>query len=92
MKKRRVPVTIPPLIPHAHYVGGTLVLENIGEKELIPKPWQWINQKWRCPAVHYREVLSWLQKNGIENRIPSWTNVAWTLHDGRSPHDYQVRP
>lgn len=75
--------------PHAHFLGGTLVLEGVGQSAAPPAPFQWVNAKWRCPAVHYHSVWRWLHANHIQNRIPRWHNLTLTLHDGRSPHDYQ---
>jgi len=76
--------------PSARFVGGTIVLEEVGAETAVPNPFQWINAKWRCPAVHYREVQPWLKAQRIRNRIPRWRNLNLTLHDGRSPHDYQL--
>ena len=77
-------------VPAARFVGGTIVLEEVGEETAVPTPFQWINGKWRCPAVHYREVQPWLKAQGIRNRIPRWQTLNLTLHDDRSPHDYQL--
>ncbi|MBK8901295.1 MAG: DEAD/DEAH box helicase [Anaerolineaceae bacterium] len=77
------------LPPQARFLGGTLVLEGVDQSAAPPAPFQWVNAKWRCPAVHYRSVWRWLQANRIQNRIPRWHNLTLTLYDGRSPHDYQ---
>jgi superfamily II DNA or RNA helicase len=75
--------------PHAWFLGGTLVLEGVKQTIRPPAPFQWLNAKWRCPAVHYRTVQPWLQTNHIQNRIPRWQHLTLTLADGRTPHDYQ---
>ena len=77
-------------VPSARFVGGTIVLEDVGEETAVPSPFQWLNTKWRCPAVHYRDVQPWLKAQRIRNRIPRWKNLNLMLHDGRSPHDYQL--
>ncbi|MCA9928863.1 MAG: hypothetical protein KC419_10315, partial [Anaerolineales bacterium] len=77
-------------VPSARFVGGTIVLEDVRQETAVPDPFQWINEKWRCPAVHYRTVRPWLKAQGIRNRIPRWRSLTLTLHDGRSPHAYQT--
>jgi superfamily II DNA or RNA helicase len=76
--------------PRARFVGGTLVLEGVPRASRPPAPFQWINAKWRCPAVHYRTLRPWLRQHGIRNSIPRWQNLALTLHDDRNLHPYQV--
>jgi superfamily II DNA or RNA helicase len=76
--------------PHARFVGGTLVLEGADRTITPPKHFQWINAKWRCPAVHYRAVRPWLRQQSIRNHIPRWHNLALNLQDDREPHDYQT--
>lgn len=73
----------------ARFVGGTIVLEGVAQDTAVPTPFQWINEKWRCEAVHYRTVRDWLYANEVRNSVPRWRNLSLTLHDGRSPHDYQ---
>jgi superfamily II DNA or RNA helicase len=75
--------------PVAYFLGGTLVLENVSQKATPPAPFQWVNAKWRCPAVHYRTVRAWLYQQGIRNAIPRWQNLSLTLHDSREAHPYQ---
>ncbi len=50
---------------------------------------QWVNAKWRCPAVYYRVVRPWLRAQGIRNSIPHWRDLSLVLHDDREPHVYQ---
>lgn len=76
--------------PHADFLGGTIVLEQVPQAVDPPGCFQWINAKWRCPAVHYRTVRPWLSEQGIRNRIPRWQNLSLTLHDPREPHAYQA--
>lgn len=76
--------------PYAYFLGGTLVLEGVGHSERPPAPFQWLNARWRCPAVHYRTIRSWLREQGIRNTIPRWRDLALTLQDSREPHPYQA--
>jgi superfamily II DNA or RNA helicase len=76
--------------PCARFLGGTLVLEGVGGDVTPPSAFQWIEAKWRCPAVHYRVVRPWLKQQHIRNRIPRWRDLSLTLHDDREPHQYQV--
>ncbi|HEX6383686.1 MAG TPA: DEAD/DEAH box helicase [Anaerolineae bacterium] len=79
-----------PAQPYARFLGGTLVLEGLGQLAKPPEPFQWLNARWRCPAVHYRSVQPWLKTQGIRNAIPRWQRLTLTLDDGRIPHDYQL--
>jgi superfamily II DNA or RNA helicase len=74
----------------ARFVGGTLVLEGVAHTITPPGTFQWINAKWRCPAVHYRSVRPWLGQQGIRNRIPRWRDLSLNLQDEREPHPYQA--
>jgi superfamily II DNA or RNA helicase len=76
--------------PHAYFLGGTLVLEGVDRATSPPAPFQWLNARWRCPAVHYRAVRPWLAEHGIRNTIPRWSDVPLVLHDDREPHTYQT--
>lgn len=76
--------------PHAFFQGGTIVLNGLAETEQVPAYFRWINGKWRCEAVHYRLIEPWLQRTLVENRVPSWLDMALELKDGRLPHDYQL--
>ena len=75
--------------PTARFVGGTIVLDHIPQTTASPEVFQWLNAKWRCPAVHYRTVRPWLYKQGIRNNVPRWRDLSLTLHDDREPHPYQ---
>ncbi len=75
--------------PRARFVGGTLVLDSVDASATPPEPFQWLNAKWRCPAVHYRSVHPWLRQQGIRNNIPRWRNLSLSLQDKREPHPYQ---
>ena len=79
-----------PASPTAYFDGGTLVLQNVSQSVRPPDAFQWLNAKWRCPAVHYREVRPWLKQAGIRNTIPRWQDVRLALHDERDPHPYQT--
>ena len=83
-------VEAPDLSPYAWFNGGTIVLENVGQEIRPPQGFEWINDKWRCPAVHYRTVRPWLKAQQIRNTIPRWRPLNLTNHDDRQPHDYQL--
>jgi superfamily II DNA or RNA helicase len=76
--------------PYAWFLGGTLVLAHVGKEMVVPPPFAWIDHKWRCPAVHYHTVKPWLEANNIRNQVPRWQTLNLRLHDGRTPHDYQL--
>lgn len=80
----------PDLSPYARFNGGTIVLENVGPETRPPQGFEWINNKWRSPAVHYRTVRPWLKAQQIRNTIPRWRPLNLTNHDHRQPHDYQL--
>lgn len=82
------PALQPPL-PYAYFLGGTLVLEGVERSARPPTPFQWLNAKWRCPAVHYRTIRPWLKAQGIRNTIPRWRDLSLHLGDDRAPHPYQ---
>lgn len=75
--------------PIGYFLGGTLVLDNVPQNTTPPPPFQWLNAKWRCPAVHYRSIRPWLKAQGIRNAIPRWHDLPLHLHDDRAPHSYQ---
>lgn len=77
-------------IPTAYFLGGTVVIDHLPQEATPPGCFQWQNAKWRCPAVHYRTVRSWLKQRGIRNHIPRWQKLNLTLHDAREPHNYQL--
>lgn len=64
-------------------------MEGVAQTATPPTCFEWVNGKWRCPAVHYRTVWPWLGPHGIQNHVPHWHDLTLTLHDGREPHDYQ---
>jgi len=76
--------------PIGYFLGGTLVLDNVPQNTTPPPPFQWLNAKWRCPAVHYRSIRPWLKAQGIRNAIPRWRDLSLHLHDDRAAHSYQV--
>jgi superfamily II DNA or RNA helicase len=84
------PLTFAESPPAARFDGGTLVLEGLDQDAAVARPFDWVNAKWRCPAVHYRLVAPWLRRQGIRNRVPRWRDLALTLHDEREPHTYQA--
>jgi len=79
-----------PETSRAYFLGGTIVLDHLPTTVTPPEPFEWLNAKWRCPAVHYRTVRTWLKQQGIRNAVPRWRNLALTLHDNRQPHLYQT--
>ncbi|MEM7336275.1 MAG: DEAD/DEAH box helicase [Chloroflexota bacterium] len=76
--------------PSAKFIGGTIVLNNLDPNTAVPSPFQRLNHKYRCPAIHYHSIQPWLNQNQIRNSIPRWRNLELTAHDGRSPHGYQL--
>jgi superfamily II DNA or RNA helicase len=75
--------------PRARFVGGTLVLEGVPRALRPPDPFEWINARWRCPAVYYRALYAWFRQQGIRNSIPRWQKLSLSLHDRRELHAYQ---
>ena len=86
----RIPFQPTDAPPTAYYLGGTIVLDGLPQNTAVPAPFQWLNAKWRCPAVHYRTVRPWLNQQRIRNQIPRWQNLTLILHDQREPHFYQT--
>jgi superfamily II DNA or RNA helicase len=80
----------PPSTPYAYFLGGTLVLEGVARTATPPTPFQWLNARWRCPAVYYRTIRPWLKEQNIRNAIPRWRDLALSLQDNREPHPYQA--
>jgi superfamily II DNA or RNA helicase len=76
--------------PYAFFLGGTLVLEGVAVETIPPSPFRWLNARWRCPAVYYRTIRSWLKEQDIRNTIPRWQKLSLHLRDDRTPHPYQV--
>ncbi|MCP4347166.1 MAG: DEAD/DEAH box helicase [Desulfobacterales bacterium] len=77
-------------IPRARYVGGTIVLDNIDQDAGPPDFFQWYQDKWRCPAFHYRTVRTWLKEHSIRNIVPRWQNLNISFNNSRQPHAYQT--
>jgi superfamily II DNA or RNA helicase len=69
--------------------GGTLVLEGRDKTASVPRCFQWVKGKWRCPALHYHEIRPWLREQGIADTIPRWKRLKLASADDRQPHDYQ---
>jgi len=74
----------------ARFLGGTLVLEGTPRAVRPPDPFQWLNARWRCPAVYYRRVRPWLGRERVRNDVPRWRDLSLQLHDDREPHPYQA--
>lgn len=75
----------------AQFIGGTIVLNGVPERAAVPSAFEYINHKYRCPAVHYRQVRDWLYEANVKNSVPRWQNLKEVaLNDGRSPHPYQL--
>jgi superfamily II DNA or RNA helicase len=72
------------------FQGGTLVLQGVPEQEQLAAPFQWIKERWRCEGYHYRVLRPILRQLAIQNTVPRWKPLNFTLHDVREPHDYQV--
>ncbi|MBN2007455.1 MAG: DEAD/DEAH box helicase [Anaerolineae bacterium] len=76
--------------PAARFVGGTLVLDHVSQEMVPPHPMQWIQARWRCPAVYYRQIRPWLYAQGIRNTVPRWQDLPLVLSDTRELHAYQT--
>ncbi|MCP4111473.1 MAG: DEAD/DEAH box helicase family protein [Desulfobacteraceae bacterium] len=77
-------------LPRARYVGGTIVLDNVDQDAGTPDFFQWYQDKWRCPAFHYRTVRTWLKEHSIRNIVPRWQNLNISFNNSRQPHPYQT--
>jgi superfamily II DNA or RNA helicase len=69
--------------------SGTLVLEGLDKTAPVPRCFRWVKGKWRCPALHYHEIQSWLREQGIADTVPHWKRLKLASADDRQPHDYQ---
>jgi superfamily II DNA or RNA helicase len=69
--------------------GGTLVLEGLDRAAAVPRCFQWVKGKWRCPALHYPEIQPWLREQDIADTVPRWKRLKLAPADDRQPHDYQ---
>jgi superfamily II DNA or RNA helicase len=75
----------------AYFYGGTLVLEGLTQEEQdIPDVFLWSHGKWRTEAYHYTLVQPWLRQKGLQDTIPRWQTLNYTLFDQRQPHEYQT--
>ena len=72
------------------FQGGTLVMSEVDEHEQVPAPFQWVKGRWRCEGYRYRSLLPWLHAQGIRDQVPRWKPLAYTLHETREPHAYQL--
>src|SRR6202521_507584 len=72
------------------FQGGTLVLDDTGQQEKVPAPFQWVKGRWRCEGYHYASLLPWLRTQHIRDLVPRWKTLALPLHDRREPHAYQL--
>jgi superfamily II DNA or RNA helicase len=77
-------------IPRAYFDGGTIVLDNIKASMPVPTPFRWLQGKWRCRAVDYRLIRSWLQEQNIRNTIPRWQKLTLHFQEQRELHSYQL--
>ncbi len=77
--------------PQVRFVGGTLVLDNVGQNaQGLPPAFAWVNAKWRGPAFHYRTLRPWFERRGVRNRAPRWRALSLTLDDDRESYAYQT--
>lgn len=77
-------------IPSARFEGGTIVLNNVASSVEPPPAFRWLQGKWRCRAVDYRVVSSWLDTQNIRNNIPRWQKLSLRLQNHWEPHAYQT--
>ena len=74
-----------------YFYGGTLVLEGVSQDEKdLPESFLWSHGKWRTEAYRYARILPWLRTNAIQDTLPRWQTLNYTLYDGREPHPYQA--
>ncbi len=72
------------------FQGGTLVLDDTGQHEPVPAPFQWVKGRWRCEGYHYGSLLPWIREQHMRDLVPRWKPLALSLHDRREPHAYQL--
>jgi len=77
-------------LPHVWFHGGTLVLEGYDRAADVPPAFRWVKAKWRCPALYYPQLVPWLRRRGIQDRVPRWERLSLICQDHRVPHDYQT--
>jgi hypothetical protein len=63
--------------------GGTLVLQQTGDVEHVPAPFQFVKSRWRCQAYHYQAALPWMREQRIRNAVPRWQRLALGLRGTR---------
>src|SRR5690606_22138728 len=49
------------------YHGGTLVLDDATLDIPLPRPFQWVKGKPRCPACHYAGLAPWLEAQTVRD-------------------------
>lgn len=76
--------------PRARFDGGTIVLDNVGRDASPPAVFKWHEGKWRCPAVYYDTVRSWLREERIRDTVPRWQKLSLCFDSGLKPHTYQT--
>lgn len=75
----------------AYFYGGTLVLDGVeADEKGLPEVFLWSHGKWRTEAYHYNTLVPWFRQNAIQDTIPRWQTLNYTLFDRRQPHDYQT--
>src|SRR5579859_3448273 len=72
------------------FQGGTLVLDDTGQHEAVPAPFQWVKGRWRCEGYHYGSLLPWIRQQQMRDLVPRWKPLALSLHDKREAHAYQL--
>ena len=76
--------------PSLSFQGGTLVLYDTHVNTPVPAPFEWVKERWRCPAYHYSTLIPWLHEHDIRDTVPRWETLDLKLQDDRQPHDYQT--
>jgi len=76
--------------PRARFDGGTIVIDNVAESVEVPKPFRWLQGKWRCRGVDYRLIRPWLYEQDIRNNIPRWQKLSLRLQENWELHPYQT--
>jgi superfamily II DNA or RNA helicase len=76
--------------PSLTFQGGTLVLYDTEASTPVPAPFEWVKERWRCPAYHYSTLIPWLHEHDIRDAVPRWETLDLKLYDNRQPHDYQT--
>jgi superfamily II DNA or RNA helicase len=76
----------------AYFYGGTIVLDGVDPRNTsVPTPpFRWSHGKWRTEGYHYPAIRPWLHQAGIQDTVPRWQHLDYTLYDKRQAHDYQT--